>query len=184
MKTAEIQRFQQIILVHLDAAYNYAYYLTRHRQDAEDLVQEACRRAFTAFQRFEQNNPKSWLFTIIRHTFLNQKLKEQKRGKVVYLDNSHTEMNTPKLLQDEKTPEGLLIQSHAARQLHRIIESLPDDFREVIILREIEGMSYADIASIQDCALGTVMSRLSRARQLLKKRLQADIQERGERHEL
>ena len=175
----EVQRFQHIVLIHLDAAYNYAYYLTRHRHDAEDLVQEACQRAFTAFDRFEQNNAKSWLLTIVRHTFLNHKIKEQKRGEVVYLDAMHADMNTPERLKNDDTPEHLLIQSHDASQLHRIIASLPEDYREVIILRELENLSYADIACILDCALGTVMSRLSRARQQLRKRLKSEARSQG-----
>lgn len=179
MKTEEAQRFQQIILVHLDAAYNYAYYLTRHQQDAEDLVQESCRRAFAAFDRFEQTHPKSWLLTIIRHTFLNQKIKEQKRGEVIYLDNTHLEINTPDKLKDNGTPEQMMMQSNDAQYLHHVVASLPDDYREVIILRELEELSYADIAKIMDCAIGTVMSRLSRARLQLKKSLRPEKLENG-----
>lgn len=174
MEIKEVQRFQHIVLIHLDAAYNYAYYLTRHRHDAEDLVQESCRRAFSAFDRFEHNNAKSWLLTIVRHTFLNQKIKEQKHGEVIYLDAMQADMNTPERLQNSDTPEYLLMQSHDARQLHRIIAALPEDYREVIILRELENMSYADIACILDCAMGTVMSRLSRARQQLRKCLKSE----------
>lgn len=179
MNKENVQRFQEIILIHLDAAFNYAYYLTHHQQDAEDLVQEACRRAFAAFDRFEQNHPKSWLLTIVRHTFLNQKIKEQKRGEVIYLDNTHNEINTPDRLKNNFTPEHSMMQSNDARYLHRVIASLPDDYREVIILRELEELSYADIANIMDCAIGTVMSRLSRARRQLRKNLLSEQLEKG-----
>ena len=163
--------FQETILVHLDSAYNYAHWLARNPHDAEDLTQEACARAYAAFDNFTQTNPKSWLLTIVRHTFLNQKQKEQRQGEVVYLDSATPLTVVPDALQDTSTPEKELLRQHDAKLVHAAINSLNTEFREIIILRELEGFSYNEISAITDCALGTVMSRLSRARGQLKSKL-------------
>jgi len=163
--------FHDTILVYLDSAYNYAHWLSRNPHDAEDLTQEACTRAYAAFDKFKPNNPKSWLLTIVRHTFLNQKQKEQRRGEVVYLDSISPLTTTPTALQDNHTPEKELLRQHDAKLVHTAINELNIEFREIIILRELEGLSYNEISAITDCALGTVMSRLSRARNQLKSKL-------------
>jgi len=174
-----INDFQRVVLVHLDAAYNYAYYLSRNQHDAEDLTQEACSRAFAAFDRLEQKNVKAWLFTIVRNAFYNQKQKDKHRGEVVYLTNSQFEASLPESLKNCDTPEEQLIRDCESEQLKRAINKLAEDYREVIILREIEELSYAEIALVIDCALGTVMSRLSRARKQLKKLLKPEYQSMG-----
>ncbi len=160
--------FQETILVHLDSAYNYARWLCRDAHDAEDLTQEAFTRAFTAFKSFKHANPKSWLLTIVRHTFLNLKQKEQRQGDVIYLDATFQHENILNELSDPVTPEKNLLRQHESELIHKAINELTTEFREIIVLRELEGFSYNEIALITDCALGTVMSRLSRARNQLK----------------
>lgn len=172
---SKIRLFQSVILVHLDSAYNYAYWLTRDPHDAEDLTQEACTRAYTAFDDFEKTNAKAWLMTIIRHAFLNQKQKEQRHGEVVYLDSHIHAVATPQALRDLDTPERLLFRQRNAEELQAAINQLSDEYREVIILREMEGLSYNEISTVTDCAIGTVMSRLSRAREQLKNKLSSSV---------
>ena len=168
-KTAELLAFEQNILVHLSAAYNYAHWLTRNSHDAEDLTQEACTRAFAAFENFERQNAKAWLLTIIRHTFLNQNDKEKHKGEVIYLDTLPLAGMPPEPLQNHDSPERILLRDFDKQSIHRAIDQLAPKFREVIVLRVLEELSYHDIARITDCAMGTVMSRLSRARDQLKK---------------
>lgn len=167
-RTEKLTEFQQVILIYLDAAYNYAYWLTRNSHDAEDLTQEACTRAFAAFERFERQNPKAWLMTIVRHTFLNQRARELSSAEIIYLDTVNPAAATHEMLYTNDGPEQRLQRQHDQKLIHVAIAQLAPEFREVIILRELEELSYNDIAAITQCAMGTVMSRLSRARQQLK----------------
>ena len=167
-RTDILTEFQQVVLVYLDSAYNYAYWLTRNSHDAEDLTQEACTRAFAAFERFERQNPKAWLMTIVRHTFLNQRARELSGAEIIYLDTINPSASTHEMLYSNDSPEHHLQLQHDQKLIRSAIEQLAPEFREVIILRELEELSYNDIAAITQCAMGTVMSRLSRARQQLK----------------
>jgi RNA polymerase sigma-70 factor (ECF subfamily) len=167
--------FQETILIHLDAAYNYARWLVRNAQDAEDLTQEACVRAFAGFHTFEQTNPKSWLLTIVRNTFLNQVQKEKRQAEIIYLDAKTQSSTLPTPLHDTATPEQHLLREDNSRLVHEAINELDTEFREIIVLRELEGLSYKEIATITDCAMGTVMSRLSRARGQLKSKLNLSL---------
>ena len=167
-QTKKLAAFHQIILVHLDAAYNYAHWLTRNAHDAQDLSQEACTRAFAAFDKFERQNAKAWLMTIVRHTFFNQRDKDKRAGEVIYLDSLPQNSTTPMTLQTHDSPEQILLRQHDSQVILTAINQLAPDFREVIILRELEDLSYNDIAVITQSAMGTVMSRLSRARNQLK----------------
>lgn len=172
----KLTEFQQCVLVHLDAAHNYAFWLTRNSHDAEDLTQEACARAFAAFDKFERQNPKAWLMTIVRHTFLNQRAKALPVADVIYLDTINPATSVHDYLLQPAGPEQLLQQHYDQQAIRAAIEQLAPDFREVIILRELEDLSYSDIAAITQCAMGTVMSRLSRARAQLKTILQRSLQ--------
>jgi RNA polymerase sigma-70 factor (ECF subfamily) len=167
----QLAEFNAVIMPHLDAAYNYARWLTRDAHDAEDLTQEACVRAFANFQQFKKQYPKAWLLTILRHTFLNQAKQKQRRGEVVYLDSLSHKDSEPAELNDAETPERILLRHANAELLRTCIDRLADEHREIIILRELEGLSYHEIAQIADCPMGTVMSRLSRARTQLKSML-------------
>lgn len=162
------KKFQQLILSQLDAAHNYAYWLTQNQHDAEDLTQEACLRAYQAFDTFLAQNAKAWLLTIIRNTYFNQVQKQKRRGDVIYLDTVEPGNSVHAQLQHQETPERCLQRDSEQALVLRSINTLADEFREVIVLRELEGLNYKEIASILDCPVGTVMSRLSRARQQIK----------------
>jgi RNA polymerase sigma-70 factor (ECF subfamily) len=166
------KRFQKVILPHLDAAYNYALWLSRNRHDAEDLTQEACTRALAAFARFKHTNPRAWLLTIVRHTFFSQQQQTKQRGEVVYLDSFSEHINEHTALHTHDTPEQHLIRQAEKAALLSAMNKLSPEFREIIVLRELEGFSYDELAQILDCAIGTVMSRLARARDKLRGILQ------------
>ncbi len=157
--------FEEIVLPHLGAAYNLARWLVRNDQDAEDLVQEACLRAFKAFHGFHGENSRAWLLVIVRNTCYSWLGRNRiQESMTVFDEEIHT---TEEHVRD---PESLLLESADAELLRKALEELPLEFREVIILRELEGMSYKEIADLAGIPVGTVMSRLARARQRLEQR--------------
>jgi RNA polymerase sigma-70 factor (ECF subfamily) len=158
---SQLAHFEQTVLSNLDAAYNLARWLTRDDHDAEDVVQEACLRSFRFFDSFRGGDSRAWLLTIVRHTCYTWLRKYRAHEFVTFdeeLDNIESGAN----------PEELLLQSIDLQSLRKAVEELPIEFREVIILRELEGMSYKEIASVTGVPLGTVMSRLARARKRLQ----------------
>jgi RNA polymerase sigma-70 factor (ECF subfamily) len=162
-------RFEELIMPHLDAAYNLARWLTRNEHDAEDVVQDAFLRAFKFFAGFRGGNSRSWLLSIVRNTSYTWLQKNRKQD-LVFDEKTHDVEDTA------ANPEVLLLK-HADREaVLQAMEELPVEFREVTILRELEEMSYKEIAEVTDVPLGTVMSRLARARKQLQtcltKRLQ------------
>ena len=158
--------FEQEILPHLDAAYNLARWLTHNEQDAQDVVQEAFLRAFRFFGTFRGGNARAWILRIVRNTCYNW-LQENKRLQYA------TEFDENLFGPDPRTPtpEEALLQNASDKMLRRALEGLPLKFREVLILRELEGMSYKEIAEVTGMPTGTVMSRLSRARDGLRQSL-------------
>jgi RNA polymerase sigma factor (sigma-70 family) len=159
--------FEQTILPHIDAAYNLARWLINDGQDAEDIVQESFLRAYKYFRSFQGGNSRSWLLAIVRNTCYNWLHQNQAQGQtMVELDD---EMTGDEM--DMGNPEQFL-QIKADHQLvSSALEKLPVEYRELIVLRELEELSYKEIALITRIPLGTVMSRLARARQHLKERL-------------
>lgn len=162
----DLPNFEQDVLPHLDAAYNLARWLMRNDQDAQDVVQEACLRAFRFFSGFRGGDARAWLMKIVRNTcytwlHANRPLQEA------------TEFDENFSLPDyhAPNPEELLLQTDSGNLLHKALENLPAGLREVLILRELEGMSYREIADITGVPLGTVMSSLSRARGRLRQAL-------------
>ena len=153
------RRFEAQALPHLDAAYNLARWLSRSPADADDIVQDAMLRAFRAFDGFRGGDAKPWLLTIVRNCWLSAGAASRRRG--------HTELQDT-VADAGADPEESAIQSGHQRQLDAMIARLPEDFREVLILREMEDMSYREIADITGAPIGTVMSRLARARTLLR----------------
>src|SRR5213594_698874 len=152
-----VARFEQVVLPHMDAAYNLARWLTRNDHDAEDLVQEAYLRALKAFDGFRGGDGRAWLLTIVRntcYTWLRQNRMEDLTE--VYDEEIHT------VKRDSSNPETLLLASADAQLLRQALEELPVEFREVLVLRELEGMSYREIADLMSVPVGTVMSRLAR----------------------
>ncbi len=162
----KLQHFEQAIFPHLEAAYNLARWLTRNEQDAEDVVQEAYLRAFKFFESFHGNDSRPWLLSIVRNTYSTWVQHNQAHDLTMSFDEDVHSTST-----EAFNPEAIVLQSIDRQVLKEALENLPMEFREVLVLRELEGMSYKEIAHIVTIPLGTVMSRLARAR----KRLQHDL---------
>jgi RNA polymerase sigma-70 factor (ECF subfamily) len=167
------QRFREIVLPYLDDALSLARWLTGNTADAEDVVQEASIRAYGALAAGGPNNPRAWLLAIVRNTTFSWLAKNRPNMVVVTNDErifeqAGLEMTDPI---GTATPEAALIAQSDADQLQRAIAALPVAYREVLVLREIEGLSYREIAEIVSIPVGTVMSRLARARSQLTQRI-------------
>ena len=160
----KLARFEQTILPHLDAAYNLARWLTRNEDDAEDMVQEAYLRAFKFFDAFRGADGRAWLLTIVRNTCYTW-LQQNRLQEVTTLFDEETHSVDSEAL----NPATLLLESADHQILTQALNELPLEFREVLVLRELEGFSYKQIADIANIPTGTVMSRLARARERLKK---------------
>ena len=151
---------------HLDAATNLARWLTKGGAEADDIVQDAMLRAYRSFDGFRGEAVKPWLMTILRNCHRDM-LEQKKRHAAAPLDDE----SQPPVAAEGPNPEGTAIQSGDNRLLDKAIAALPTEFREVVILRELEEMSYRDIAAATGTPIGTVMSRLARGRALLKAEL-------------
>lgn len=154
------ERFRRLVLPHMDAAYNFARFLCRDASLAEDLVQDAFLRAFRGFGGFRGGEPKAWLFAIVRSSHLTW---ARGRGAALAAVPDDIE-ETPA---EDDTPEEALMRQGDVDTVRSAISSLPEPFRETLVLRELEELSYRDIAEITSAPIGTVMSRLARARQML-----------------
>jgi RNA polymerase sigma factor (sigma-70 family) len=159
------RQFEAQALPHLDAAYNLARWLSRSPSDAEDIVQDAMLRAFRAFDGFRGGDIKPWLLAIVRNCWRTASAERSRRGHVP-LPEEHGDA----LLCDRPDPEETALEASDSRKLNGVIALLPNEFREVLILREMEDMSYREIALVTGAPIGTVMSRLARARALLKEK--------------
>ena len=153
------RRFEAQALPHLDAAYSLARWLSRSPADADDIVQDAMLRAFRGFDGFRGGDARAWLLTIVRNCWRSAGSATTRRG--------HTELDDA-IADAAPDPEEAAAQTGEQRRLNVMIGRLPDDFREVLILRELEDMSYKEIAEITGAPIGTVMSRLARARTMLR----------------
>lgn len=159
----KVAHFEALVLPHLDAAYNLARWMARNRSDGEDVAQEAMLRAFRFFDTFRGEDARVWLLTIVRNTYLTWIRRELPRQNSAEFDERmHTD------LEFSLTPETEVLRQATAEQVRRAIESLPAEYREVILMREIEQLSYKEIAAVTKSPLGTVMSRISRARSMLR----------------
>jgi RNA polymerase sigma-70 factor, ECF subfamily len=158
-------RFEAQVLPHLDAAYRYARWLCGAPADADDVVQEAVLRAYRGFDAL-RGDAKPWLLTIVRNCHASA-LRQQRRRGFVPLPQEH-EPEGDAMIATTPGPEAIAIGQDEARSLERLLASLPDAHREVLVLREIEELDYREIAAVTDVPIGTVMSRLARARATLK----------------
>jgi RNA polymerase sigma-70 factor (ECF subfamily) len=154
--------FEETVLPHLDAAFNYARWLTKDDAEAEDVVQDACVRAMRFFSSLRNDDARSWLLTIVRNTWYSRVARRP----------SHTDAKPWDGVNDQPVDESLdpeeqLLQQHTVTLVRAALEELPPEFREVIVLREIEGLSYKEIAGVIRVPIGTVMSRLARGRERL-----------------
>jgi RNA polymerase sigma factor (sigma-70 family) len=160
--------FEEVVLPHLDAAFNYARWLARNDADAEDVVQDACVRALRFFSSLRGDNPRAWLLSIVRNTWYGRFPRRAGGDRTSEFDERKDERPSTDL-----DPEARVIQQQAIDRVRRALELLPPDFREVIVLRELEGLSYKEIATVVEVPIGTVMSRLARARERLLPIMQA-----------
>jgi RNA polymerase sigma-70 factor (ECF subfamily) len=164
--------FEAAVLPHLDAAYNLARWLMRNPADAEDVVQEAFVRALKYFPRFRGDNPRAWLLQIVRNTAYSS----MKLNRGAALVASDDDARLPELADPGDDPEVRLMKDQDRATLFRLLAGLPVELREALVLRELEELSYKQIADITEAPIGTVMSRLWRARRLL-----AETVRRGDR---
>ena len=161
-------RFRSIVMPYIDDAYRLAHWLTGNRTDAEDVVQDASLRAFRAIREFAGGSARSWLLSIVRNTAYSWLRKNRPTAVVTVEDLEAVELENAKPGDPNgETPEAALIAKVDAEQLHAAIAALPTPFRETLVLRDIEGLDYREIAEATEVPIGTVMSRLARARRRL-----------------
>jgi RNA polymerase sigma factor (sigma-70 family) len=157
---SRLARFEQVVMPHFDAAYNLARWLTRSPGDADDVVQEAYLRAFTFFDSFRGGDGRAWLFSIVRNTCYTWLRKNRAHEMTTEFDEAlHSAEST--------SPETLQLRRADAEMVRESLGKLPAEFREVLVLREMEDLSYKEIADVTGLPIGTVMSRLARARKRL-----------------
>jgi RNA polymerase sigma-70 factor (ECF subfamily) len=174
LNAQDAERFNLLVLPHLDSAFNLARWLVRNRTDAEDVAQESMLRAYRFFRGFHGGDARAWLLQIVRNTCFTWLEKNRPPEPTAEFDE---EVH----LANSITPEALAIAGNNRDRLSRALESLPPRFREVIVLRELEGCSYREIAVITSIPIGTVMSALSRARHQLQLALLSPAREEAAR---
>jgi RNA polymerase sigma-70 factor (ECF subfamily) len=172
-------RFAREVLPHLDAAYNLARWLLRNGQDAEDVTQDSLLRAYRSFDGFRGGNAKAWLLAIVRNASYSWLARRRVDASVVGADASPADLIDK--WATAETPESLLSTKIELALLQGSLDELPVEFREVLILRELEELSYKEISAAIDIPLGTVMSRLARARALLQRKLAARLRKENGR---
>ena len=175
---SRLERFETVVLRHLDAAYDLARWLTNNDATAEDAVQDACVRAFRFFDNMQGPSPKAWFMAIVRNACLDC-LRERKRdGSTEEFDEMQHTSEEVYTSAELDSPERSALRNAEAREVHAAIAGLPLEYREVIVLRELEEMSYKEISAIAKIPVGTVMSRISRGRDLLRQQL-TSVQDRA-----
>jgi RNA polymerase sigma-70 factor (ECF subfamily) len=181
IRGGQVSEFEDVALVHLDLVYRAALRLTHNRADAEDLVQETWLRALRHFDQFDPgSNCRAWLLTILRNAFLNRVRRE---GREILESDMAADGSGAARLEEaavaHSSPEEDFLQTVLHGDVDRALKTLPLPFRFVVTLTDLEGLTYKEVAQVLSCPIGTVMSRLSRARQLLRKELVALAREHG-----
>jgi RNA polymerase sigma-70 factor (ECF subfamily) len=164
--------FERQALVHTDALFGAAYRLTRNARDAEDLVQDSLLRAYRFWDSFEQDsNCKAWLLRIVTNTFINEYQRKKRSREVLDAATAEQDATDGVLMHaeaaDRQSPERMLVERSVSDDVQRALEGLPEDFRTAVVLCDVQGLSYKEIADIMGTPVGTVMSRLFRGRKLL-----------------
>jgi RNA polymerase sigma-70 factor (ECF subfamily) len=171
----DLQRFERIVLPHLDDAYTLARYLLRDQHDAQDAVQDAVLRALRYFETYRDGDARAWLLAIVRNCCLTRHRKARaEQANIAFVEDVDVVHESAGRATDARAVE----QSERAA-LQRALDGLPAEFREVIVLREVQGLSYREISDVVGVPIGTVMSRLARARRRLASALGYDAQEAG-----
>lgn len=180
---ADMADFERIALIHLDELYATALRYTKNEKDAEDLVQETFLKAFTNFHRYEKGtNCRAWLFTILTNTFINRFRRKKKEREILNADDlrpvEQNFFNREKAEFYQNPEKGAIFKTFSS-DLKEALGALPDEFRTVVILADLNDFSYKEIAHILDCPVGTVMSRLFRGRKMMRRQLVEVAYERG-----
>ncbi|MGA7490805.1 MAG: sigma-70 family RNA polymerase sigma factor [Xanthobacteraceae bacterium] len=175
-----LHEFERTALAHMDAAYNLAYWLVRNRDDAEDVVQDAYLRAFKAFDTLAGDDVRPWLLAIVRNVAYRWLSVRRRTANVISIEGvlsgrDDNDARVMELASEEPSAEDALVGRAEQTLVRAALAELPPAFREAIVLRELEGLSYRDIAKVTGTPIGTVMSRLARARDQLRERLAHSI---------
>ena len=185
MDTAARQEFEKVALPHLDSLYGAALRLTRNPSEAEDLVQDSFVRAYRFWHTFKAGTSiKAWLFTILRNTFINRYHRGNRRRTARHdleaqLNSLGTDAAVARTTPQLPGPEAAVSQQVTRDRIYAALESVPEDYRAAVMLADLEGLAYKEIAEIMDCPIGTVMSRIYRGRRLLAKLLKDHAAELG-----
>src|SRR6266581_3571105 len=161
-------RFHREIVPHLDAAYNFARFLSRNPDAAQDIVQESFLRAYRGFDRYQGGDARAWIFSIVRNCYHNWLLEGRRKARLevdVHRRDDAADFSVDDVASEDDTPETALLRSAEAGKVRGVLNQLPRSLREVLVLRELEGLSYREIAQTAALPIGTVMSRLARARE-------------------
>ena len=182
------QAFEKTALPHIDSLFGVALRMTRNRAAAEDLVQDTLVRAYRFWHRFETGTSiRAWLFTILRNTFVNsyhRSTRERKHAEhLTHQASTLAEASAAGLASAPPSPEQAVASKTIAEAVHTALEQDPEDFRLAVLLADIEGLSYKEIAAVMQCPVGTVMSRLYRGRRHLKKILERQMPQESTRHD-
>lgn len=172
------QEFERAVWPLLRGAYNLARWVVSNKQDAEDVVQESFVKAFRTFDRFRGDDARSWFFTIVRNTALSHLQRARPKAEVEWDDN------LPEPVDHQPGTERTLLERERRTRVRRAIEALPVEFREALVLRELEGLAYKEIAWVLKVPIGTVMSRLARARNLLIQKLMLEEEREATNHDM
>ncbi len=183
---SQLSSFERLALPQMDAAFNLAFWLVRDQADAEDIVQESYLRAFRAFNGFAGPDFKPWLLAIVRNAAFRWLSNRRRSGNVISIDEAFSgrageEPAEAQIASEEPTPEAQLLGKIDRDLVRKALDELPPIFREVLVLREIEGLAYREIADVVGAPIGTVMSRLARGRKELRKVL-TRLMEKDEPH--
>jgi RNA polymerase sigma-70 factor (ECF subfamily) len=163
------ESFDTVVVPHLDAGYRLARWLMRDEHDAEDVLQEASLRAFRYFRTFVGGDGRAWFLSIVRNTCYGWRRHAYQPATDSFDEEQHSSTRP------QSNPETLLLQSDDATLIARALSSLPDHFHQLLVLRELEGLSYRELSEVIGIPMGTVMSRLSRARVALRRALDAEL---------